>query len=198
MHKMKKKTKSKLVKGSLCLALGLFLLLASYKETKIKKDNIELLSINDTNIFTNVDNEELMDILNNGSGVVLIVNSKTMVNKYVSLLYDTNKDSDIYVYNVKNEERILKLNENNEIEEVQKPTKFYKKLLSYLGLYTEPYVLSNSLGDTIKTNYNTIITPSVLFVKDGSVLLSHTLVTEELEDQDLMKVYTLGYNIIES
>ncbi len=200
MRKMKKKTKKKIRKGILCTLTGFLLITLSYKETLIiEKEERKIANIEDGEIFNYVDNEELMDILDKGTGVVLVVNKKTLVNTYLDLLYDLKGDNKLYVYNIKNEERVLSLNENNEIIVTKEGTEFYDKLLTKLGSHVEDYYVHINDEKTIKSEYKTLYTPSVLFISDGKILYCHYLMDNySLEEKDIIDAYSLGYDILES
>ena len=196
MRKTKKKKQNKLIIGSLCILTGLLLFMLTYLDSQIDKENIELISYNENTVFTNVENNELLKILNEKTGAVLFINSRENINKLINILHSLNNKEKLYVYNVKNEELILELNEQNQIEKKQESTTFYKLLIDKLGAYSDKYLLKTDKGEIIDTKERKIYTPLVLFIKNGKILYSHYISGEEKNEEELIEIYKKGYEII--
>ncbi len=192
----KKKKNNKYLKRSLCIVLGFFFVLLSYFDFKVDKTKNDLVTYNDE-IFTNVNSAELLDILDNKKGIVLIVNDRKDINRLISLVMKININGRIYVYNAKDEELVLELS-NNEVVVKQNMSKNYEKLLQKLGSFTERYLIQTPSGNLVETGYFKINTPTTLFVSDGRVVFSSYIKDDNVSDDDLVNVYKKGLNLLET
>lgn len=192
----KKKKNNKYLKRSLCIVLGFFFVLLSYFDFKVDKTKNDLVTYNDE-IFTNVNSAELLDILDNKKGIVLIVNDRKDINRLISLVMKININGRIYVYNAKDEELVLELS-NNEVVVKQNMSKNYEKLLQKLGSFTERYLIQTPSGNLAETGYFKINTPTTLFVSDGRVVFSSYIKDDNVSDDDLVNVYKKGLNLLET
>lgn len=148
-------------------------------------------------IFTNVNSAELLNILDNKKGIVLIVNDRKDINRLISLVMKININERIYVYNAKDEELVLELS-NNEVVVKQSMSKNYEKLLQKLGSFTERYLIQTPSGNLVETGYFKINTPTTLFVSDGRVIFSSYIKDHSVSDDDLVNVYKKGLNLLET
>lgn len=192
----KKKKNNKYLKRSLCIVLGFFFVLLSYFDFKVDKTKNDLVTYNDE-IFTNVNSAELLNILDNKRGIVLIVNDRKDINRLISLVMKININEKIYVYNAKDEELVLELS-NNEVVVKQSMSKNYEKLLQKLGSFTERYLIQTPSGNLVETGYFKINTPTTLFVSDGRVVFSSYIKDDNVSDDDLVNVYKKGLNLLET
>ena len=195
MHKIKKITKKKIAKGSLCLLISFLLISVGYLDSNINKNTISLITYTDNNIYTNLKNTDLISTLENNTGVFLIVNTKKDINKYVDLLYKAGDNEKIFVYNIKDDEIILKLDKYGNIKIKQEASEIYKELLKYIDNYAENYILITSENKLIETKYKKIYTPMCLFVSDGNILFSH-YVYNEIDNEELINIYKEGFKKI--
>lgn len=192
----KKKKNNKYLKRSLCIILGFFFVLLTYFDFKVDKTKNDLVTYNDQ-IFTNVNSAELLNILDNKKGIVLIVNDRKDINRLISLVMKININEKIYVYNAKDEELVLELS-NNEVVVKQSMSKNYEKLLQKLGSFTERYLIQTPSGNLVETGYFKINTPTTLFVSDGRVVFSSYIKDDNVSDDDLVNVYKKGLNLLET
>lgn len=192
----KKKKNNKYLKRSLCIVLGFFFVLLTYFDFKVDKTKNDLVTYNDQ-IFTNVNSAELLNILDNKKGIVLIVNDRKDINRLISLVMKININERIYVYNAKDEELVLELS-NNEVVVKQNMSKNYEKLLQKLGSFTERYLIQTPSGNLVETGYFKINTPTTLFVSDGRVIFSSYIKDHSVSDDDLVNVYKKGLNLLET
>ncbi len=192
----KKKKNNKYLKRSLCIVLGFFFVLLTYFDFKVDKTKNDLVTYNDQ-IFTNVNSAELLNILDNKKGIVLIVNDRKDINRLISLVMKININERIYVYNAKDEELVLELS-NNEVVVKQSMSKNYEKLLQKLGSFTERYLIQTPSGNLVETGYFKINTPTTLFVSDGRVVFSSYIKDDNVSDDDLVNVYKKGLNLLET
>lgn len=191
-HKKSKLAKEKLIKRSLCIIFGFFLILITYYEKMVEKDKLSLITYNNNNLYTNVTKNNLLNILDKGTGIVIFINDKKTTNRIINLLYKINTNESIYLYNIKDEEIILNL-DNSEIVVEQEPTDFYNKVINKLGSHANYYLLKRNDGSIIKTNNKKIYTPMVLFIKNGKILLSHYITDEDITDEELLDIYKKGF-----
>lgn len=197
-HKfLKTKLKSNLVKGSLLLLLASFLIFLTYQECMQDRNNT-LISYTDTSdkIFDYLTINETLEIMKDKTGIIVFVNDKKTTNRFIDLLYNKELKENIYVCNVKKEEIVLTLNDENEAIIKQKPSQDYNDLLDRLGAYSETYYLLDDEYNIIETNYKRIITPMVLFVKNGKILFSHFIHDEETTDEELLEIYSKGFSLL--
>ena len=187
MRKNKKKNNN--LKRNLLL-FGFLLIVISFMDIKSNKKDISLIAFNESKSYTNVNAKELINILTNKTGVVLIVDDKRDVNKIISILDNLKKDEEIYVYNASSDELVLAI-ENGKLNTKQEASKEYKELLNKLGSYTEEYFI-----DEFDTDYRKIYTPMVLFVKEGSIEYSY-YISVNLEEDTLNNIYSSGFARIE-
>lgn len=189
---MLKNKKQKNIKGSLLLAGFLFIFL-SYFDFNTDKSELNLIASNYNTIYTNVNAKELLDILDNKTGVVLIIDDKKDINEYINLLIDLKDNETIYVYNSSKDEIVLTY-ENNEIKVLQDSSKEYKKLLKSLGSYTNQYTIDYN-DEKIETGYLKINTPTVLYINEGNILFSYNNI-ENREGEELSNIIKMGFNIL--
>lgn len=199
-HKLAKKIfKNNIIKGGLLLIIASFLIFLTYEENIQDRDKELLSFIESTDkIFEYVNVKDIIKILDNNNGVILFINDRKDINKFLDLLYDKEKDIPIYVCNVKNDELVLGLDQSKNVIVKQRASLNYKKLIERLGSYTENYFIKDE-NDVIETDYKRIITPMVMFVKNGNILFSHYIIDEEeLTDDELLDIYSKGFELVEN
>ena len=163
----------------------------------MQERNKELVSFlnSHNNIFEYLSIKETLKVLEDKTGIVVFVNDRKDINKFIDLLYDKDNSVPLYVCNVKSDETILKLDEEDNVIVKQRPSKDYKNLLERLGSFTEEYYLKKE-DEIIETDYKRIITPMVLFVKNGKTMFSHYISDEELTDEELLDIYSKGFELV--
>ena len=194
---MKKKTKEKVLKGILSILTGFLLISIAYYERKIERSPMIIANVDENNnkVYQDVQKEDLMSILENETGVFLLVSSRISAGRFIDLLYDFKGDYTIYVYSLKNDEISLSLN-NNDIIVNKKQSKLYDELISYLGVYADDYVFVQEDGTVVKTDYKVVYTPTVLFIKNGRPIYSYSNISEEMTDDELKEIYKQGYEAL--
>ena len=128
MHKL---IKINVSKSSLYVIIGFFLILLFYQDMKTPKVN-DLALVNNK-MLTNVNGQELLDILESKTGVVLVVNDKVDINRILDILINYKTNENIYVYNAKYDEVVLGLDDEENVIIKQEPSKIYNKILDELG-----------------------------------------------------------------
>lgn len=139
MHKLIEKNVSK---SSLYVIIGFFLILLFYQDMKTPKVN-DLALVNNK-MLTNVNGQELLDILESKTGVVLVVNDKVDINRILDILINYKTNENIYVYNAKYDEVVLGLDDEENVIIKQEPSKIYNKILDELGSYADKYYVYDS------------------------------------------------------
>ena len=135
--------------------IGAFIYLGKkdFSDTTKKEDNVKFAqeySINKDNPFVYTYGSEVVDIIKNKSGIVYLgFSSSDWCKYYIKYLYDVLKDNDVkkvYYYDI--------------LKDRTKNTKYYRELENLLSDYL--YELDNG-------NIH-VLTPALLFVKDGKVI----------------------------
>lgn len=197
---MKKKTKNKIIKGSLCVLTGFLFLLIVYYERKIDRSPMILADLEENNnrVYEEVKKEDLLDVLRNETGVVLLVSNRVDASKFIDILYDYKDKYTIYVYSLRNDEMELSFNEENDIIVSKKQSKLYDELIDYLGVYADNQIIVSEDGSIIETDYKVIYTPTVLFIKSGKPIYSYSFMNEEISNEELIDIYKQGFEILKN
>lgn len=191
MHKL---IKINVSKSSLYVIIGFFLILLFYQDMKTPKVN-DLALVNNK-MLTNVNGQELLDILESKTGVVLVVNDKVDINRILDILINYKTNENIYVYNAKYDEVVLGLDDEENVIIKQEPSKIYNKILDELGSYADKYYVYDSWNTPIDTRYLRMYTPMVMFVKEGNILFSSSIVDDSITDEDLNVLYKKGFSLL--
>ena len=182
------------------LVVAIFLLLIIINFESIRNnDESMLLSLNSNHTSYKKIKDKVFDILD-GDAVIMFTSDKTETEKAKKLLYNVaviNDYGTIYEVDLTNEELEIELVNNIDINITKEPTDFYKRLLTKLGSFSEVYAIKNSRGDYVNTGYQKIYTPLVVFVKDGNILYSYYLNSEEdITEKELKEVYLYGFKLL--
>lgn len=114
--------------------------------------------------------KQILDILENGTGIIYFgFPDCPWCRNVVPVLIETIKEEnvkEVYYYNAR-EERDEKRLTDGKIEEVKKGSSFYRKVLKELGTKASSY---DGLDDE---NIKRLYFPTILFIKDGEVVLLH-------------------------
>ena len=193
---MKKIIKKRM--AMLVVAIFLLLIIINFESIR-NNDESMLLSLNSNHTSYKKIKDKVFDILD-GDAVIMFTSDKTETEKAKKLLYNVaviNDYGTIYEVDLTNEELEIELVNNIDINITKEPTDFYKRLLTKLGSFSEVYAIKNSRGDFVNTGYQKIYTPLVVFVKDGNILYSHYLNSEEdITEKELKEVYLYGFKLL--
>lgn len=193
---MKKIIKKRM--AMLVVAIFLLLIIINFESIR-NNDESMLLSLNSNHTSYKKIKDKVFDILD-GDAVIMFTSDKTETEKAKKLLYNVaviNDYGTIYEVDLTNEELEIELVNNIDINITKEPTDFYKRLLTKLGSFSEVYAIKNSRGDYVNTGYQKIYTPLVVFVKDGNILYSHYLNSEEdITEKELKEVYLYGFKLL--
>ena len=160
--------------------------------------NIELPEVNPI-VYASY--EEVMDVLENGTGVIYFgYPTCPWCRNVVPVLLESAKENrvkEILYFNAKEYRDTLRLNELGEIEVVTEAKEGYAELVAALGEHASVYEGLND--DSIKRLYF----PTVVFVKEGEVIAFHEGSVDSQEDpyigldeeqvKELKKIYKDGF-----
>lgn len=178
---------------------------AEYEEyngqTNSNDKNYLEVNLPDENSFIYASYEEVMTLLEKGTGVIYFgFPTCPWCRNIVELLEETAKEDrvdTIYYFNAREYRDNKRLTEQGEIETVTEAKEGYAELLAALGDYASTY---EGLGDeSIKRLYF----PTVVFVKNGEIIAFHEGTVDSQEDpyiamseeqrKELKKIYHDGF-----
>jgi thiol-disulfide isomerase/thioredoxin len=164
--------------------------------------NYMSISIDEDNKIEYVDGEEVIDILENKTGVIYFGFPECpWCRNAVPVLIDAANElqiDKIYYYNALEIRDEKQLDDDGNVVTTKEGTKEYQKIIELLKDYLPAYAGLND--DTIKRLYF----PTVVFVKDGKVLGLHSSTVDSQEDpyvqlnqeqvEELKQIYIDGMN----
>lgn len=141
------------------------------------KMNYPLVSLSEDNPFIYKTDDEVVKILENGTGVIYFGFSscpwcRSMVPSLLKAAESTNLSEIIYV-DIKNIRDKLSLDDNNQIVVEDEGTNGYKEILKQMDEVLEPYILTNKDGKKVPTNEKRLYAPTVVTVKNGKIMDIH-------------------------
>lgn len=121
--------------------------------------------------------DEVIDIINNGTGVIYFgypecLKCRNVVDVLLDVSDSTSVDT-IYYLNVKNIRDRYSLDENGNITTEVETSKEYRELLDVLDSVLDDYILKDSNGNDISVGEKRLYVPLVVFVKNGKIVGSH-------------------------
>lgn len=138
------------------------------------------------NLYTYLNKEEVLEFLNDGTGVLYLGYPESpWCKRVVSVLNDAafaNGVKEINYYNIKKDRNTLSLKEDDSVTIDANGTNFYNELLKELTGYTSKYILTDSEGNSVDTGEYRIYVPFVVFVKEGKVIYAHSDVVDSYTD----------------
>ena len=167
-----------------------------------EKDDVlyKTVQISENNKFVYKNEEEIINILENKSGIIYFGFkscpwSRNMVEALDKAAQEKNINA-IYYLDIENIRDSLSLDENNKIVTEKEGNSNYYKLLKLLDAYLEDYILTSEDGSSIKINEKRLYAPTVIAVSNGDVIGIHTktLDTQEnpyqtLNEKELQMIY---------
>ena len=132
--------------------------------------------VNKNNGIKYISDTELIEMINNKSGVVFIANNNDELSRLViPSLLESKEDTglkSIYYLDITTIQSVLELGKKNKVKTVKKGTDSYYELLNKLDSYLEPYLLYN--GDkVIDTNEKRITIPVLIAFNNGNIIGIH-------------------------
>jgi len=179
---------------SLLIVVGILLVTGCSKETDASKFKEEYESLNGVeieganykypsveilkdNVVKYVTSEELLEVLDEGTGVVYFgYPNCPWCRSAVPVLIEAADEvgiENIYYLNVKDERDEIKVKEDGTLEVVKEGTEGYKKILKRLDSILLDYTLTDIHGNEVSANEKRIYVPLVVFIKDGEIVGYH-------------------------
>lgn len=155
--------------------------------------------------------EEIVNIIENGSGVIYFGYPECpWCRSAVPALLTAAKEANIetiYYMNLKEERDVKTVDQDGNIITEKEASDDYKKILKALDQYLDDYTIEDVKGNKINTNTKRIYVPLVVFVKDGQVVGIHADTVEsqtdpyqglnEKQEEELTLIYLKFMNKIE-
>ncbi len=157
---------------------------------------IRTLNIDSNNPVDILTEEETIDILENGTGIIYMGFTdcpwcRTMVPVLLNTLKNTGIEK-LYYLDIKDIRSTYVLNNKNKAVKEKDGTTGYYKILELLDKELDNYTLTTSKGKTVKTGEKRLLAPTVVFVKEGKVVGTHvgTVDTQKDPYEDLTEEQT--------
>lgn len=147
------------------------------------------LTISKQNPILYVSSDEILKLFDSGTGIIYIGSPKSIeCRKIIPLLMSVSAElgvDEMYYFDATSIRDEKQLNqETNEIETVVEGTEEYYKIVDRLQQYLPSY---EGLGDS---NLKRLYFPTVVAVKNGKILASHTGgIEEETSEEQLKEIY---------
>ncbi len=146
---------------------------------------IKEISINANNPVDIISEEEAIDLLENGTGILYFGFPdcpwcRSMLPVLLTTLDNMSIDK-LYYLNISGIRDTLSLGEKNKVEVKEEGTQGYYKLLELMDDVLEPYYLTNEEGKKIDTKEKRLMAPTVIGVKDGKITSIHVGTVESQE-----------------
>lgn len=184
----------------------------SLNDKKASNDKTYLkLEIPEDNPIKYSNAEEIVNIIENGSGVIYFGYPECpWCRSAVPALLTAAKEANIetiYYMNLKEERDVKTVDQDGNIITEKEASDDYKKILKALDQYLDDYTIEDVKGNKINTNTKRIYVPLVVFVKDGQVVGIHADTVEsqtdpyqglnEKQEEELTLIYLKFMNKIE-
>lgn len=136
------------------------------------------VNISGTDIIKYSSIEDLLDILDDGCGVIYFGSADCLYcRNAVQVLMDTAKKSklkDLYYLDIKEVWDEKEIDNNGNVITVKEADDNYDKLIDELGdKYLTDYILINDKGEKVDVNEKRVEIPLVIFVVDGNIVSSN-------------------------
>ncbi len=133
--------------------------------------------IDKNNPIKYINSEEAINIIDDENAVIYVgANWCPWCRNAIPVLFEVSKKNNIetiYYLNLDTEKSNFEI-KNGKLENVNKGTKGYYKLLDKLDSVLEEYILTDENGNEFKTGEKRIYMPFVFTVKSGKILDNHT------------------------
>ena len=155
------------------------------------------------NPFVYVSEETVIDLLENGTGVIYFgFSSCPWCRSMLPILNEAASEvgmGRIYYLNVQDIRDTLELDENNKVVTTKEGSNGYYQILSLLDEYLSEYTLEGKKNELVDTNEKRLFAPTVVGVRNGEIVGFHegTVDTQENgfstltdeEKEELKKIY---------
>ena len=168
-----------------------------------------LVNIDKKNLYYYISDEELKELLNNGTGVLYLgfptcpwCRNMVPVLNEAGNEYGINK---INYYNIKDIRSSFAFDDNNKLIKTD-GNEIYSFLLEKLDKFLEDYSVTDNNGKAIKTGEKRVYAPTVVFIKEGEVkrVIEGTvdsqkdpyILLDEDQRKELLNKYLEGFNTL--
>ena len=165
-----------------------------YLNNKEESGNVHnRISVSKDNGIVYISDTDLIDMINNKSGVVFIGNNNDELSRLaVSALLKSRKDTGlkhIYYLDITSIQSELSLTKKNKIKTIRKGTTSYYKLLTFLDYYLDPYILYKDDLE-VDTKEKRINIPLLFAFNNGNIIGIHegTVSTHMLNNNPYLKL----------
>lgn len=147
---------------------------------------IKELAISSNNPVDIVTEEETINLLENGTGLIYMGFPdcpwcRSMLPVLLQTLDNVGIDR-LYYLNISSIRDTLVINDKNKVEMTESGTTAYYKMLEIMDDFLEPYYLTNDSGKKVDTKEKRILAPTVVAVKNGEIVGIHTGTVESQTD----------------
>lgn len=168
-----------------------------------------LVNIDKKNLYYYINDEELKELLNNGTGVLYLgfptcpwCRNMVPVLNEAGNEYGINK---INYYNIKDIRSSFAFDDNNKLIKTD-GNEIYSFLLEKLDKFLEDYSVTDNNGKAIKTGEKRVYAPTVVFIKEGEIkrVIEGTvdsqknpyILLDEDQRRELLNKYLEGFNTL--
>lgn len=172
---------------------------------KINDNNLKYptVTLSDDNPFVYRSESEIIDILNNKTGVIYFgFSSCPWCRSVLPILEDAAREAglaQVFYLDIQNIRDVLELDENDKVVTSKEGSNGYYQIVELLDEYLSKYSLTNEKGEEISTGKKRLFAPTVVGVLNGEIvsfhegsLDSHKSGYDALEDkekEELKKIY---------
>ena len=172
---------------------------------KINDNNLKYptVTLSDDNPFVYRSESEIIDILNNKTGVIYFgFSSCPWCRSVLPILEDAAREvglAQVFYLDIQNIRDVLELDENDKVVTSKEGSNGYYQIVELLDEYLSEYSLTNEKGEEISTGKKRLFAPTVVGVLNGEIVSFHegsldsqksgydTL--DDKEKEELKKIY---------
>lgn len=178
------------------------------KKTSSDKD-YPYVNIEKNNLYTYVSDDELKELLNNGTGVLYLgFPTCPWCRNMVPVLNEAGEEygiNKINYYNIKEIRSSFAFDDDNKLIKTD-GNEIYSFLLEKLDKFLEDYSVTDNNGKSVKTGEKRVYAPTVVFIKEGEVkrVIEGTvdsqkdpyILLDEEQRKELKDKYLEGFNTL--
>lgn len=146
---------------------------------KINDNNLKYptVTLSDDNPFVYRSESEIIDILNNKTGVIYFgFSSCPWCRSVLPILEDAAREvglAQVFYLDIQNIRDVLELDENDKVVTSKEGSNGYYQIVELLDEYLSKYSLTNEKGEEISTGKKRLFAPTVVGVLNGEIVSFH-------------------------
>lgn len=146
---------------------------------KINDNNLKYptVTLSDDNPFVYRSESEIIDILNNKTGVIYFgFSSCPWCRSVLPILEDAAREvglAQVFYLDIQNIRDVLELDENDKVVTSKEGSNGYYQIVELLDEYLSEYSLTNEKGEEISTGKKRLFAPTVVGVLNGEIVSFH-------------------------